>query len=552
MEQQVDYSCEVNEMTVNWGTPHDLKELLLELVSWQSVTLTEGEREFPIKLQQKMKNLSYFQKHPDYLALHDADLDRKFLTALYKHPQAKETICLISHFDTVNIEEYGNLSELATQPEELTEALRNRASEFPVDVQQDLQSGEYLFGRGTMDMKMGLAMHMSLLEAASQEEWPINLLLLTVPDEEVNSSGMRAAVPKLLELKEKHHLDYTLFLNSEPVFTQMPGRGSHYIYSGTMGKVMPAALFYGKETHVGEPLSGMSSPFIASYLTREMEWNQSFQETSNGEKTPLPVILQERDLKVGYSTQTPHRSVALYNVLLLERTAAEIFDHFEETAKRAASNLNKDYEEICRSNQVSPIGEVKVIRYEELFNYAENKLGRAFIQSVREEVQLHETWDDREKSLRMADKLMTECQELAPAIVILLAPPYYPAVSSSGNELIETCVNVVKQSAKENFQIDVERVHYFNGICDLSYVSYTGSPRDWHAFEANNPVWNDSYTIPFREMQALDAPVLNIGPFGKDAHQLTERLHMKNALEEIPAILVEMIQSLYKKMSVDE
>ena len=57
----------------------------------------------------------------------------------------------------------------------------------------DLKSGDYLFGRGTMDMKMGLALHLHLLEIASSEKWPINLMLLTVPDEEVNSAGMRAA-----------------------------------------------------------------------------------------------------------------------------------------------------------------------------------------------------------------------------------------------------------------------------------------------------------------------------------------------------------------------
>ena len=69
---------------------------------------------------------------------------------------------------------------------------------------------------------------------------------------------MRAAVTKLLELKEKYNLIYKLFLNGEPVFTQEPGDGSFYVYSGSIGKIMPSALFYGKETHVGEPLSGIT------------------------------------------------------------------------------------------------------------------------------------------------------------------------------------------------------------------------------------------------------------------------------------------------------
>ena len=41
--------------------------------------------------------------------------------------------------------------------------------------QTDLQSDEFLFGRGVMDMKAGLMLHMSLLEKASMEQWDVNL-----------------------------------------------------------------------------------------------------------------------------------------------------------------------------------------------------------------------------------------------------------------------------------------------------------------------------------------------------------------------------------------
>ncbi|MEC5423202.1 M20/M25/M40 family metallo-hydrolase [Virgibacillus sp. C22-A2] len=524
-----------------WGTPDALRSLLSEIVSWKSMTLSEGERQFPMKLQAKLQDLAYFQEFPERLALHDADLRRQFLTALYKHPDAKDTICLISHFDTVNTEEYGDFEALATQPEELTKFLLERQDELPKDVLSDLKSGEYLFGRGTMDMKMGLAMHMHLIEKASIENWPINLVLLTVPDEEINSSGMRCAVPVLLDLAEQFGLYYKIFLNSEPVFTQEPKDESHYIYTGTMGKIMPAALFYGKETHAGEPLSGMTSPYIASFLTQEMEWNDTFQETELGETTPLPVTLQQRDLRLEYSTQTPYRSVALYNVFLLKQSASEIFDLFERTADVAAEKCNEDYLRVCRKNKVEPIGSVKVIRYHDLLDYARNKFGAEFIETVKADIQFREDWDEREKSLRIADKLMIQCQELAPSIVLLFAPPYYPAVNSTGNELVEGCIEFVMERAKEKYGLTMERIHYFNGLCDLSYVNYSGSSDGWTAFEENTPVWNDSYTIPFEGMQKLNAPVLNIGPYGKDAHKRTERLHIKNAFEEIPTLLEELI-----------
>jgi arginine utilization protein RocB len=45
-------------------------------------------------------------------------------------------------------------------------------------------------------------------------------------------------------------------------------------------------------------------------------------------------------------------------------------------------------------------------------------------------------------------------------------------------------------------------------------------------------------------MAKLQAPVLNVGPFGKDAHKRTERLHIKNAFEEVPALVEGMIKMM--------
>lgn len=531
---------------LKWNTPEDLKSLLSELVSWKSVTLTEGERQFPINLYEKMRELEYFQSLPNQLKLHDSDKGRKFLTALYKNPEVKDTICLISHFDTVNTEEYGDLEMISTKTEELTNAFIERIEEFSLDVQNDLKSGEYLFGRGSMDMKMGLAMHMRIIEKASIEKWPINILLLTVPDEEVNSAGMRDAVSTLVKLRKEYSLNYKLFLNGEPVFTQEPGDPKYYIYSGTIGKIMPAALFYGKETHAGEPLSGMTSPYIASFLTKKMEWNAEFQETSFGEKTPLPVTLQQKDLRLDYSTQTPFRSVALYNVFLMKRNASEVFNLFEKVANDAAGECNLEYENVCNKHNVNPIGKVKVIKYSDLLKYATDKLGEEYVFNLKKEVNSHNEWDDREKSFRIADYLMIQCQELAPSIIILFAPPYYPAINSTGNELVEECIKLSSELAKNQFNLPVKRIHYFNGISDLSYVNYSDSNNGWASFETNTPVWGDSYSLPFNLMETLNAPVLNIGPFGKDAHKLTERLHMKNAFEEVPFIVEEVIHKVSK------
>lgn len=534
-------------MSTLWNTAEKRKQLLCKLVNWKSGTLTKGEVEFAQHLAEELGKLPYFHEHPEQLMLKDVDRGRSNVLALYKHPGVTETVVLISHYDTVPTEEYGDLEPLACKPVELTEAMHSVKDELDDAAKEDLESGDYLFGRGTMDMKAGLALHMGLIEKASTEQWPINLLLMSVADEEVNSAGMRYGVNELLELEKEFDLTYTLFLNSEPVFAMAPQDQAHYIYTGSIGKIMPAALFYGKETHVGEPLSGITSSYMSTYLTHRMEWNDTFRETSYGETTPLPVTAMQRDLKNSYSAQTPYRTSAMYNVFTFKQSEEEVFARFEKVARDAAAHCMEDYRAMCAREGISPVGDIRVMRYEELRQYAIDKFGYDYVDELLAETMLHAEWDVREKSIHMADILLINCQELTPAITLLFAPPYYPAVNSTDDPLIQQCVESVIASASELFDINIQQVHYFNGISDLSYVNYHDQEDGWITYERNTPIYGETYSIPFQTMKQLKAPVFNVGPFGKDAHKRTERLHMRNAFEEMPVLLEQLIRGLEKE-----
>lgn len=535
---------------LQWGNREDLRSLLLELVSWESLTGTEGEQRFAPRLREKLFTLEYFATNRNQIQLHGAGNGRFALTAFYQTEQTKQTIVLISHHDTVHIEEYGDWKNVAFRAEQLTKKFTQKLEtdvidELSQEVQTDIASGQYLFGRGVMDMKMGLALHMQLIEKATVEKWPINLILVTVPDEEVNSAGMRTAVPVLTQLKELHQLEIVLFLNGEPSFSQYPGDEQYYLYTGSIGKMMPSALFYGKETHAGEPLSGMSGQFIASFLTRKMEWNDAFTETDLQERTPLPVTLLQTDLKDQYSTQTAHRTAALYNVFVMKRNAEQVMKIFHRVAEEAAAECNQVYEKIMEREQATPIGKVKVLQFEKLFAYAIEKVGHIKVGDLVESVLKGGADDEREKAIRLVDHLMLQCQELAPAIVLFFAPPYYPAVNSSHDELIQEKVEYIQRLAEEKFALVIQQIHYFNGISDLSYVNYDEHDQGWKSYVNNSPVWGETYNIPFAAMQELQAPVLNIGPFGKDAHKLTERLHEESAFIQTPWLLDKLIRSFF-------
>ncbi|MCW2924445.1 MAG: amino acid degradation protein, partial [Thermoleophilia bacterium] len=449
-----------------WQTPDQLQALLCQLVAWDTVTGTPGEARFPERLAGLLRRHGAFD-----VRLGDVDADRAWLTALHRCDGVADTIVLLSHFDTVDTAEYGALEPLAHDPVRLTAAYATGDGDLDGPAADDAASGDYLFGRGVMDMKAGLALHVALLERAQAEAWPINLLLLTVPDEEVDSAGMRAAVDELRRLEVEEGLRYAMFLNGEPSFPAHPGDLRHHVYSGSIGKLLPAALVCGRETHAGTPFAGITSTWMASFLVQAMEWSDAFVETVHGEATPVPVTLGQADLREGYSTQTTSRTSVLCNVFVMERTAAEVMDRFEGVARTAADRCTAAYRQACERSGVAPIGDVRVLRYEELVQEATERIGAAGVEALVADALADAPEDLRAAAMHVADRLLAACPHLAPAMVLLFAPPCYPPVCSSGDALVEACVARLREQADARFGLTVERTHWFNGISDLSYLA---------------------------------------------------------------------------------
>lgn len=529
-----------------WQTPSQLEGLLTELVSWDSRSGTRGEILFPFKLKEELFKLQYFEDHPAHIELFDAGDERNTLTALYKSPEATDTIIFISHFDTVHTGEFTGVEDLAFKPHELTEHFKRNADDFKEDLKKDILSGEYLFGRGTMDMKMGLALQMHLLERAVEEDWPVNVLLTAVPDEEVDSAGMRKAADKYDYLRDKHDLDFSLFLNCEPSFTQRPNDSNHYIYSGSIGKIMPSALFYGVETHAGEPLKGLNAHYMASFLTQEMELNHAFKEEAYGETTPLPISLQVNDLKRDYSTQTSNHVAALYNVFTFEQSAEDVFDKFNEIAISAMDKCSTGHNNILHREDVHGETSIEVMTYDRLFQYTVNKIGEEKVNGIIDRLVTDDTLDDREKSFAIADTFIQHCKELAPVVITLFTPPYYPSVNNSDNALVKEISDFTMDTLREQ-DIDTKVIHHFNGISDLSYVAFEDDDDSSATYGDNTPVWGRTYSIPFDKIKRLQTPFINIGPYGKDAHKISERLHKENAFVTMPRFLSEMIEQFFVK-----
>ncbi|WBF52150.1 M20/M25/M40 family metallo-hydrolase [Macrococcoides canis] len=512
-------------MNMLWQTPQDRIELLKRLVKNDSVTGSEGEQHFPFFLKQQLEQLDYFKDTESHIQLVETADEKNVICALYRSYDTDHTIILMSHYDTVDVLDYGQFAAHAFDSDALIEAFKAHAV-FDENVERDVHSDQYLFGRGVMDMKSGLMMQMSILEKATLEHWPVNIILVSVPDEEVGSSGMKAATTFLNEWVQSLQLDVKLIMNCEPSFSQLPGDKTHYIYTGSIGKLLPAVMVYGKETHVGEPLKGLSSNYIISRINQEIEYNAAFTESYKKETTPLPVSLKMHDLKQGYNVQTPFISSAYYNIFIFRQTAEAVLSQFEQIVRRTVSEIKRDLSYI-----MPDMPDINVVTYHELLAQHKDVDIKPMITAK----------NDQENAEQIVQGLLSSHHDNDYTVVVYFAPPYYPAVNSSEDKLVkQICKYAIKQMDKL-YHRKLKKIHYFNGISDLSYVNYQASMKDADFYMKQTPGYGHNYSIPFLDMQALSAPVINIGAFGKDPHQLSERIHIKSVSEEIPDIIEKVI-----------
>ncbi|MFZ3588491.1 M20/M25/M40 family metallo-hydrolase [Bacillus sp. DJP31] len=535
-----------------WQSKHQLVDLLSKLVEHPSVSGTQHEISMAELIHMKLQQLSYFKENPDHLQLNPISDGRLFVTALVKKPSCSKTVILLSHFDVVGVEDFGNWKNLAFRPQELTQEYLKNKHLFSSTVQEDIESGDWLFGRGSMDMKAGLALQMSMIERAVNGEFEGNLLLLPVPDEEVNSAGMIGAVPKLVELAKTYDLEYTACLNSEPMFSKYPGDENFYMYTGSIGKTLPGFFCYGKETHVGEPFSGLNANLMVSELTKVLELNTDFCEVVDGEVTPPPTNLMQKDLKLEYNVQIPHSAVTLFNVLFMERSLKEMTDMLIDKMEIAARNIEQYYMEHVEQYRKIETFEhqemnVNVFTYEQLLEIAIEKFGKEEIERRQNYLQSNRfEQGDRDFSTKLVQDLALICKEHSPMIVLFYSPPFYPAVSSSHEGIISSIRDQLIHYAKDKFDIEIKPLHYFSGLSDLSFIGLKDSKEELDPLLMNMPLFEKGYVLPFEELASLKVPVLNVGPFGRDPHQWTERLHVPISFEVFPDLIAKTIDELFQ------
>ncbi len=546
------------------NTREHIYRLLLDLVSVASVSPSYEEVTVAKLMHHRLASIPYFAAGKGDLrliAVEDDPLDRKIVFAMVKaEPKTPRTIILTGHMDVVEAAESGSLAHHAFSPEDFTWELASMSSlNLPPEAEEDLESGNYLFGRGVMDMKSGLAIQIALLSELSEtpENLPCNYIFLAVPDEENNSAGMRTAVKYLAGLQKTEGLDFLACVNSEGTGPKFPGDRNRYVDIGTIGKIMPFFYCVGRESHVGQYFSGLNANLLASAVNLIMEANSEIADSFNSEVYPPPANLKHTDLRDLYSVTLPARAITYYNHLTVTATPGTVLSYMKQTARKAfedaLSHLRASAELFARkSGQPLEIPWTpRVITYEDLLHHVQ----KGFSGDLREHLAtfaagLPDSMDQREKSVAVVSEALRLSHHKDPVIILGFLPPFYPHRSNLRQNprelaLLEVIDKVIDE-AKTEFGETLVISEHFAAISDLSYLGFQGTRDDLMQLAENTPGWGTVYDLPVDELLALDVPVVNLGPHGKDAHKFTERLELDYSLEVAPALLKSLVSSLSK------
>ncbi|MBV4428015.1 M20/M25/M40 family metallo-hydrolase [Clostridium tyrobutyricum] len=542
----------------------EIEKLTLELVNIPSINGSEGERNVSNKIYEYIKNIEYFKKHGQYcfqVPLIKDPYGRMNVFALLRGEKkpSNKTIILHGHMDTVGVDDFGSLSELAFYPDKLEEKLKEL--DLPEEVKKDLNSGDWIFGRGAADMKSGVAVHLAVLKELSEnvENFSGNILFMSNPVEENQHTGVIESLDVLNDLKRKYGLDYKLAINNDYICPLYPGDNKKYVYTGAVGKILPSFYIVGQETHVGQCFEGLNPNQIASELIKDINLNTDLCDGYKGEYTLPPSVLKYEDLKKSYNVQTPFAAFTYFNYFIHNTSINEIIEKLKiiskESFDKVILNVNDNYKKFCKiaNQKYEPLPwETNVMTYSELYKKVKSKYGHKLDDEINglSKTLLDQGMDIREVCLNVVDKLWKMNREKKPAIVLFFAPPYCPhntlkdenEFENSIIEKIKKCVNTVGKENNEDFEV----LQFFPSLSDSSYLKIDDDLNSIENLKNNLPNWAEIYNIPVNEMKKLNIPAINYGCYGKDAHKWTERVYKPYSFNTLPKLISSTVYEFLK------
>ncbi|MGL3756389.1 M20 family metallopeptidase [Bacillus velezensis] len=542
-----------------------IEAITKSLVALNSINGTLGEGKKADYIKDMIKSFPYFQENPSHVweqAIPEDPYGRKNIFAFIEgNGDSLNTVIYHAHLDTVGIEDFGPLKDIAFDSDRLAEYFSNY--EFDRDVQRDARSGEWMFGRGSVDMQSGIAVHLANLLHFSErrDQLPGHILFMANPDEESQHSGILTSISELKRLKQEKQLRYLAAINNDFITPLYEGDTTRSIYTGAAGKLLPCFAIYGREVHVGDTLSGIDPNLIASEITRRIHNNIHMAENIEGELVLPPTCLYQRDNKEAYNVQTAVSSYVYFNYFIYEKTAKEVMDQLtavaDEACKETERKLSDYYDEYCERTSLPKKEMSWNVQVYSLEDYLKRLRSRGIdpAQCIEQAFKTYEHLELRMRCFKAVEELQKLDPEQGAKVIIFYAPPYLPhnylKEESTRDRLlqhvIQEAVDKTAASTGETFAFK----KFFPYLADGSFLSLHETDAEVSAFTDNFPGWDVIGTIPFKEIRELNIPSVNIGVYGKDGHKWTERVYKPYTFHVLPELIQQTTMHLLHSYRLD-
>lgn len=537
------------------GIEKDIEDILFAYVKTESFTNTINEKKAEEFFLDYFSKIPYFKNTPGSYGIYEIENDalNRNVSYAFLKGRGQDTIVFIHHNDIVGVEDFKLLKKYAFSPEELKAQLLRIKNTLSEDAKKDLEDDTFIFGRGVCDMKGGGSIQIALLKRYSElENFNGNIVLIAVPDEENLSAGMRSAVRLLSELQDKYNLKYKLMINTEP--HQRKDDETGVFSEGSVGKIMPFVYVRGYLAHAGKVFEGLNPIHIMSKIVSRTELNMDFSDVEGKEAAPPPTWLYLKDSKEQYDVSMPLSVKGCFGILTLNQTPQSILEKVknicEESFDEVIDDMNNSFRRFAKATGL-PLKylqwESKVVNFQELFREAEAAYGDEFIREYNKELEiLGQKLKRNEISIihcnfELIEFIYGYIDDIKPRIVYGLIPPYYPNVSNifidDLDENILALSNNLKEFAQEEFNQNYNTEYFYTGISDLSYSSIEKSGEIYKALEESMPLLGQFYDVPVELIEKISMPCINIGPWGKDFHKMTERVNKEDLYVRTPRII---------------
>lgn len=544
----------------------DVKDITRDLVAIPSVVGAKGqETACAKKVYDFYSALPYFQERPNqvYLLKTENDvIDRHNAIAYVKGTKGKsnKTVILMGHIDTVGIDDFSPEQCMAFDSEKIKSYLLQTKNIEDL-VKRDIHSGEYFFGRGSLDMKSGVAAQMYVMKYFSEhpEELNGNIVAIAHCDEEDMSHGILTGLIDFERLKKEEQFEFIASINSDYTTPMYEGDENRYIYYGAVGKLLPSFYVIGRETHVGQPYGGLDPNLITAELTKRIDLNVELCDEALGETTFPPISLKQSDLKELYTVQTANKAYCYYNFFTHSMSPKDVLEKVRKIAVESfnsvISEMNCSYQKYC--SQVGydylPLGwKCRVYTYEEFYKEVLEIRGLSFENHMREfsvKLNKEEPYIDlRIFSIKMLEEAWKFHPDQSPAIIIYFSSSYCPRVEITGKndnekrliEAVEKAVNDEKYHCKN----PIVTKYFFPYISDASFMAVCDDEDSLISLKNNMPAWGDKYSHKVEDILKINVPVVNVGSHGYDGHKYTERVHEAYTFGNVPNMIYKTVCNL--------